>query len=641
MAAMAPVMTTRNKIDQSSPWQWAPNGTDAYYGIGASQVAMIGQHTAAQDDLNSRLVINTSSLNNHILLKRDNNTVGRLFIHNTGFGMLLGTLVNGTSLGQRAVGIGHNVNVSGIASIAIGTGSTASGSSSVSTGYNSSAVGATATAIGANSAATGESSTVLGVMSHAFGAHSIAIGYDNEITPLALNTIAIGDQNNISNQYGYSIALGNSITSLDYGGIGIGFQPVAGAYGIAIGTAAAVATPTTAGQNGVSIGSSAVSSGSNGISIGNSASNNGDDSISIGHNAVVTGVQAIAIGAESSTNSTVGGRATVVGYSARATSGSSAFGYDSTAESSSSVAIGETAHSEGGDAVAIGHSSNARGGWSIAIGSNAKTNDSNTIAIGRNAEALGEDNIAIGNNACSNVTGDNKVCIGANSGPSASSSWASDDVERIFIGGRSAYNNGDAVLEVHNNPDNTVYAHDRNEFYAKDSTVVINGNLIVKGTITSWIVDRYGDYMTGFRTLERSTEDEKNASLRYSIEGGHGFNEYFSYGTGYRRSDRRLKYVGKASTSGLDKIKQLKVFNYTFKKDEKKTPHVGVIAQDLQKVFPDAVKKGVDGFLTIRFEDMFFAMINAIKELDAKYQAQEKRINALEARIEQLEAQIK
>ena len=61
----------------------------------------------------------------------------------------------------------------------------------------------------------------------------------------------------------------------------------------------------------------------------------------------------------------------------------------------------------------------------------------------------------------------------------------------------------------------------------------------------------------------------------------------------------------------------------------------------MQKVFPDAVKKGKDGFLTIRFEDMFFTMINAIKELDLKYEAQEKRINELEARIEKLEAKIK
>lgn len=61
----------------------------------------------------------------------------------------------------------------------------------------------------------------------------------------------------------------------------------------------------------------------------------------------------------------------------------------------------------------------------------------------------------------------------------------------------------------------------------------------------------------------------------------------------------------------------------------------------MQKVFPDAVKKGTDGFLSIRFEDMFYAMINAIKELDLKYEAQEKRMSELEARVERLEAKLK
>ena len=98
---------------------------------------------------------------------------------------------------------------------------------------------------------------------------------------------------------------------------------------------------------------------------------------------------------------------------------------------------------------------------------------------------------------------------------------------------------------------------------------------------------------------------------------------------------------GKEFTSGLDKIKALKVYNYTFKKDTTKTPHVGVIAQDLQKVFPSAVKKGTDGFLTIRMEEMFYAMINAIKELDLKYQAQEKRINDLEKQLQKQDARLK
>ena len=78
-----------------------------------------------------------------------------------------------------------------------------------------------------------------------------------------------------------------------------------------------------------------------------------------------------------------------------------------------------------------------------------------------------------------------------------------------------------------------------------------------------------------------------------------------------------MKNVGERFVSGLDKIRQLKVFNYTFKDDKEKTPRVGVIAQDLQKIFPNAVTKGEDGFLRIRMEDMFYAVINAIKELDA------------------------
>ena len=75
---------------------------------------------------------------------------------------------------------------------------------------------------------------------------------------------------------------------------------------------------------------------------------------------------------------------------------------------------------------------------------------------------------------------------------------------------------------------------------------------------------------------------------------------------------------------------------------------VGVMAQDLQKVFPDAVMKGDDGFLRIRLEDMFYAVINAVKELDtrindiktsfsSKLDAQEQRIANLEKQNAELQ----
>ena len=182
----------------------------------------------------------------------------------------------------------------------------------------------------------------------------------------------------------------------------------------------------------------------------------------------------------------------------------------------------------------------------------------------------------------------------------------------------------------------------------ENSTVYIPGNLVVMGNTLlggipgSWTVIREVDG-NSFLPIH-GTENVGGTSnpLHYIKTHSSRFEGPIDIGpfTIHKYSDRRLKYVGKENTSGLDKIRQLKVFNYTFKKDEKKTPHVGVIAQDLQKVFPDAVKKGVDGFLTIRMEDMFYAVINAIKELDAKYQAQEKRINELEQRIERLESKL-
>lgn len=106
-------------------------------------------------------------------------------------------------------------------------------------------------------------------------------------------------------------------------------------------------------------------------------------------------------------------------------------------------------------------------------------------------------------------------------------------------------------------------------------------------------------------------------------------------------SDSRLKNISGDNTAGLAEINKLEVKNYTYKKDEKKTPHVGVIAQQLQKIFPNAVTKDKDGYLMIRTEDIFYAMVNSIKELCAKLQDLTAKITGLDKRITELEAQNK
>lgn len=105
-------------------------------------------------------------------------------------------------------------------------------------------------------------------------------------------------------------------------------------------------------------------------------------------------------------------------------------------------------------------------------------------------------------------------------------------------------------------------------------------------------------------------------------------------------SDKRLKNITAENTDGLDKINKIKTYNYTFKNDTQKTPRVGVMAQDLKKIFPNAVTKGQDGYLRIRKEDMFYAMINAIKELATKDNEKDLKINALEKKNAELEARL-
>ena len=684
LAAMAPVMTTRSKADSSSPWRYSPeNLSDAYFGAGESQIAMIGQPNKLETDDAARLILtSSSSLPVHLSFKRDNTTLGRLQFVDTNLVLGNGSLdhLNGGSnnisigpnnltqvtSGGSNIAIGDNAmlsTTSGTSNIGIGTtlSSNVDGNNNVAVGDDSltKANSSWNVAIGKNSyqSGTGGSNTIVGgdAMSQGSGSNNVALGTNSMWYGSGDGNVSIGANSNYKNK---TLTTFSNTTA-------VGFSSYAG------------------GNNSVSIGSSSISGGENSIAIGNLSNAGDSNSVSIGKGSSSSGYWSTATGYESGASgdyssaygeqsNASGGSSIALGNGATSSGGSSvALGNESRSEGTTSVAIGCGAETTNTDAIAIGNGVSASGESSIAIGSAAGTSttsatgekaiaigdgslatNSATVAIGNYAMAKGSNNIAIGNNACQYATGSNKICIGTNSGPKSGDSWASDSVERIFVGSKSKFNDGPAVLEVHNGTNNHYIS--KGPRYLPETAVVVNGALIVKGPIVASIpkLGSNAHEPTGSQIAALFGSDDGSGNIRdahnsfrtnsNSVENY--FNSYGAFkgvnGNVNNLSDRRLKYVGKESTNGLKKIKQLKVFNYTFKKDETKTPHVGVIAQDLQKVFPDAVKKGKDGFLTIRFEDMFFAMINAIKELDLKYEAQEKRINELEARIEKLEAKL-
>jgi len=697
LAAMAPVMTTKNKVDNSSPWKYSPNNSsDAYFGQGASMRAMIGQLNGEETDNGKLIINNLGSSFSHILFKNGNTILGDLYM--SGNNLILGHR-NGssTSLGQNNINIGPNnwpsTDITGQSNIIIGD----NAMTNLSTGSNNIGLGTTLTAL-----TTGTGNVTIGdnsLISVTTGDGNIGLG--NEANPAittASKTIAIGT-NSVASSIG-AIAIGSNLTSSEAHGAALDAAQARVMNSIAIGNNATSGASNGAGQNSIAIGNQAKANpedvgGASAIAIGYDSYANENSDIAIGPHASVvltttpspkTKGGSIAIGGRSKATN---GNSLAIGNGAFAGEGAVAIGYYSeTAETFTvaggdtntyDVAIGYRAKALGGTGVAIGYNAKAPAAeyvplsGNIAIGYNAMKNSSDSYSnIGIGAEALrdtsgssntavgyrallnnsrgtdntaigvlalrdnttGSHNTAIGEYACSNVTGSYKTCIGYNSGPASGSDWAGDDKERIFIGSQSKFNNGPAVLEVHNAGGSSF---GRN----KDSSVVINGNLIVKGGIITTLWRYGGGDNDNVNLLARSRgqlEPEWNDTVaklfeRYA-DNGHGEFKSFS---GNVISDRRLKYVGKESTTGLDKVRQLKVFNFTYKKDTTKTPHVGVIAQDLQKVFPNAVQKGKDGFLTIRMEDMFYAVINAIKELDAKITALQKENQELKQLVKQVQ----
>ena len=679
LAAMAPVMTTKNKVDNSSPWKYSPNNSsDAYFGQGASMRAMIGQLNGEDTD-NGKLIINSlGSSFSHILFKNGNTILGDLYLNGTS--LVLGNRRGNNPIGNENINIGHDNwpagTITGSSNITIGDASM----TSLTTGSHNIGLGTTLLAVttgehnigigddsltnitgngniaiggNANAATTTASKTIaIGTNSVASSIGAIAIG-SNLITSEAhgpeqdaaqarvMNSIAIGNNATSGANSGAginSIAIGNqakanSTNDSGSGGIAIGAYSNAGGYSVALGVHALESNTT--GSDNIAVGTSALKSNTTGsvnTALGDSAlksNTTGEHNISIGYAAMQhndTGSYNIAIGDYALNASNTGSNNVAIGRDAM---------YFQTGVNTGNTAVGTQAMA--GTSKASNYYNTAIGYQALHSAGNNSNNAGHNTAVG--AEALynnitGNYNTSIGSGACQYVTGSNKTCIGYNSGPASGSDWASDDKERIFIGSRSKFNNGPAVLEVHNEGGSSF---GRN----KDSSVVINGNLIVKGGIITTLWRYGGGDNDNVNLLARSSgqlEPEWNDTVselfkRYA-DNGHGEFKSFS---GNVISDRRLKYVGKESTTGLDKVRQLKVFNFTYKKDTTKTPHVGVIAQDLQKVFPNAVQKGKDGFLTIRMEDMFYAVINAIKELDAKITALQKENQELKQLVKQVQ----
>ncbi len=101
-------------------------------------------------------------------------------------------------------------------------------------------------------------------------------------------------------------------------------------------------------------------------------------------------------------------------------------------------------------------------------------------------------------------------------------------------------------------------------------------------------------------------------------------------GTLTQNSDLRLKRNIHPLENSLQKILQLNGYNYYWKnKNSDSSLQIGVVAQEMQKLFPELVKEDEKGILSVNYSGLIPVLIESVKE-------QQQQINELKKLVQQL-----
>ena len=178
---------------------------------------------------------------------------------------------------------------------------------------------------------------------------------------------------------------------------------------------------------------------------------------------------------------------------------------------------------------------------------------------------------------------------------------------------------------------------------------------------TNYNVGVYGQAdsagVTGVGVLAISSRARSSNYGVYADAFGGGHQNWAGYFVGnvfstgsFVPSDAKLKRNIKTEESALQKIMQLRPVSYEYKTDEfiymrlpEKTQH-GFVAQELQKVFPEAVKEVVqpvfednklvrtEEFSAVNYQSLVPVLFKAIQEQQAQIEALQKEINELKGK---------
>ena len=273
---------------------------------------------------------------------------------------------------------------------------------------------------------------------------------------------------------------------------------------------------------------------------------------------------------------------------------------------------------------------NTTGSSNVAYGRetlSTNTTGSNNTAFGQAAlqfNTTASSNTAVGYTALySNTTGANNVAIGL--AALTANTTASNNTA---VGYQAAY----ALTTGANNTFIGLSAGYGTPVGAPDITTGSNNVYIGGYSAPSASANTY-EIVIGYNSTGKGTG---TGFMNAGGGGNYAGNNSASWST---ISDKRIKKNIVDNNIGLEKIMQIQVRNFEYRKPEevselpshlaidKDGMQLGVIAQELQQILPKCVKEESTGFLSVDSSDLTWYLINAVKELKAEVDSLKAQLN--------------
>jgi hypothetical protein len=286
--------------------------------------------------------------------------------------------------------------------------------------------------------------------------------------------------------------------------------------------------------------------------------------------------------------------------------------WEDAAIGTNSVAFGISNLANGNASMASGFGSQASGLFSLAIGLTAVASGHTSVALGANVNALQEGSVAIGTGLISGAK--RSVVLGSYNEPDLPDPTLESPTDRVFQIGNGVENFRKNSVTILRDGKIGLGIDVANPEFLLD----VGGRMRIRhnGTATSGIYfNNSQNVPDAFAGLKTDTQIGFfiNGAWRFWIDdAGNGT----LGGTLTQSSDRRLKRDLSPLSSSLQKLTSLQGYHYYWKEKERdQSLQTGLIAQEVEALFPELVKTDEKGFKSVNYTGLIPHLIESVKQL--------------------------